>query len=100
MPDWLALYAAVAKLAVFATGVVILFYAGKAAQHSGDEGLWLLLFGLLVSGVGLVLSGVPSTVFDTDPWMDLALTSTLAAVGLAVVVYSMFTEVPVSLPRS
>jgi hypothetical protein len=100
MPDWLALYAAVAKLAVLATGLVILFYAGRAAQHSGDEGLWLLLFGLLLSGVGFVLSGLLSAVLHTDPWMDLALTSTLATVGLALVVYSMFTEVTMNLPQS
>lgn len=84
-------YAFLAKSGVLILGLIILYYTTRAAYFSGDGGLWILSIGILFSGIGLVFTGTLSAVFGVDPLLDMALTSTVAAVGLLVVLFSMFT---------
>lgn len=100
MLAWLSLYAMLAKAAVLGTGLVILFYTARAAKHTGDGGLWFLSLGILLTGVGLFFSGWLPALVGVDPEAGMALTSTVAAVGLGIVVYSMFTTLGSRPPKS
>lgn len=95
MTFWIAVYAAVAKATVLCIGLVIVFYTARAAYRTGDDGLWLLSLGILLVGVGLFFSGwLPALGIDDET--GLALTSTVSAIGLLTIVYSIFTDTRIS----
>lgn len=92
MAEWIDLYLLIAKAAVLSTGIVIVFYTARAAYHSSDHGLWLLSIGIALAGVGLLLTGLLSRGFGIGVELDSTITSTVAAIGLGVVIYSMFRD--------
>lgn len=92
MSGWLVVYAALAKTAVLCTGAVILFYTVSAAYHTGDDGLWFLSVGIFLAGLGLLCTGLLTFLVGIDTVTEIALTSTVSAIGLALVIYSMFTD--------
>jgi hypothetical protein len=96
MTDWLTLYAIGATFAVLCAGLVIVFFTVRAARHTGDRGLWLLAFGISLTGVGLLLAGWLPDIVGVNRITGTALTSTLSAIGLVIVVYSMFTEAQIA----
>jgi hypothetical protein len=92
MVESVDLYLLLAKAAVLTTGMVIVFYTARAASHTGDHGLWLLTLGIGLAGLGLFLSGLLGRVVGIEAGLDSTLTSTIAAIGLAIVIYSMFRD--------
>lgn len=94
MVSGLQLYASLMKIAVLVTGLTILYFTVRAAHRRADDGLWVLSLGILLTGLGLVLSGLFTTVLSATVEFDIAVSSTVSAAGLAVIVYSMFTEGP------
>lgn len=92
MAEWIDLYLLIAKAAVLSTGIVIVFYTARAAYHSSDHGLWLLSVGIALAGVGLLLAGLLSRGFGIGVELDSTITSTVAAIGLGIVIYSMFRD--------
>lgn len=92
MAEWIDLYLLLSKAAVLSTGLVIVFYTARAAHDSGDRGLWLLSVGIGLAGVGLLLAGLLSRVLGMGVELDITVTSTVAAGGLAIVIYSMFSD--------
>lgn len=92
MVVWIDIYLLLAKAAVLSTGLVIVFYTARAAYHTGDHGLWLLTLGIGLAGMGLFLTGLLARVLGTGSEIDSTLTSTIAAIGLAIVIYSMFRD--------
>lgn len=97
MSEWIDLYLLVAKTAVLSTGLIIVFYTARAAFHSGDVGLWFLSLGIALAGVGLLLAGLLARFLGIGVELDSTITSSLAAIGLAIVIYSMFREPQVPL---
>lgn len=93
------IYAAIAKAAVLFAGLVIVYYTARAAHRTGDEGLWLLTIGIFLTGVGLFFAGWLPPLLGIDANLGMALTSTGSAVGLAIVIYSMFTNPHVRVPQ-
>jgi hypothetical protein len=93
-----AVFAAVAKVLVLITGLVVVYYTARAARRTGDEGLWLLTIGIFLTGVGLFFAGWLSALLGINPNLDIALTSTGSAIGLGLIIYSMFTNPHVHVP--
>jgi len=60
--------------------------------HTGDEGLWFLSAGISLVGVGFFFSGWLTPFFGVEQALAVTLTSTVSAVGLILIVYSMFTD--------
>lgn len=89
MVSLLSLYLVAVKGVILLAGGSIVYYTARAAQRTGDEGLWLLTVGLVASGAGLLLAGVLPDLIDIGEPMSEALTNTLAATGLLLVVFSM-----------
>ncbi|MEF8776578.1 MAG: hypothetical protein V5A43_08775 [Haloarculaceae archaeon] len=95
MPEPVTLLIVVAKAVVLVAGLTILFYTGRAANRTADGGLWLLSAGLLLTGSGLFFTGLLPGLIEVDPTIGLAVTSLVSAVGLILVIYSMFTNLRV-----
>lgn len=95
MPEPVTVLIVVAKAVVLVAGLTILFYTGRAASRTEDPGLWLLSAGLLITGGGLFFAGLLPGLTDVDAKVGLAVTSGVSAVGLLVVIYSLFTNLRV-----
>jgi hypothetical protein len=91
MVSSLLLSTAAAKGVTLLAGGLTVSHTVGPAQRTDDEGLWLVTTGGVLTGAGLVAGGFLVAVAGIDP----AVSNTLAAVGLAVIVYSLFTDAPV-----
>lgn len=95
MPEPLTVLIVVAKAVVLVAGLTILFYTARAARRTDDRGLWLLSAGIFITGTGLFFAGLLPGLLDVQAVVGLAVTSVVSAVGLLVVIYSMFTNLRV-----
>lgn len=93
----LLVYILVVKGVTLLAGGAIVYYTVRAALRTGDRGLWVLALGLVASGLGLLLYGILSMIVPIDQRVGIALTGTLAAIGLVFVVFSIASDVP--MPR-
>jgi hypothetical protein len=93
MVPWLLAAAVISKAAVLVTGLVILYYSALAAHNSRDSGLWTLTFGIFLSGIGLLFGGLLSPILGVGVMEEIVLTSVVAAFGLGLVIYSIFSEI-------
>lgn len=89
------LYLLVVKGVTVLAGIAIIYYTIQAAMRTGDRGLWVLAFGLIAAGFGILFSGMLPMIISIDPILGLALTGTLSAIGLILVVLSIASDVPV-----
>ena len=89
----------VSKAVVLVAGLTILFYTARAAHRTDDRGLWVLSAGLVITGVGLFFTGLLPGLLDVDATLGLAVTSAVSALGLLVVIYSMFTNLRVPMAQ-
>lgn len=93
--EGLLLYLWVVKGVTLVAGLAIIYYTIRAALRTGDRGLWLLGVGLIAAGFGILFSGILPMLIPIDPTLSLALTGTLSAIGLILVVISIASDVPV-----
>lgn len=91
----LMLYLLLVKGVTLLAGTAIIYYTIRAALRTGDRGLWLLALGLIAAGLGIQFAGTLPMLVSIDPTVDLALTGSLSAIGLILVVISMSSDVPV-----
>ncbi|MFB6112820.1 MAG: hypothetical protein ABEJ58_01800 [Halodesulfurarchaeum sp.] len=91
----LLLYLLVVKGVTLFAGGAIIYYTIRAAQRTGDRGLWLLAFGLVGAGLGILFSGLLPMILPVNTVLGLAITGTFSAIGLVIIVVSMASDVPV-----
>ena len=93
--ETLLAYILVMKGVTLLAGGAIVYYTVQAALRTGDRGLWILAIGLIASGLGLLFDGILPMIVQIDHLVGIALTGTLAAIGLVFVVFSIASDVPV-----
>ncbi len=92
MASLITLYTLFATGVILVAGLVILGTTVRAALRTGDVGLWILSSGLLLIGGGLLGAGWLSRLTALEPMVGRAITNSAAAVGLVLIVFSMFTD--------
>lgn len=85
-------YILVTKGVTLLAGASIIYYTVRAARRTGDAGLWLLAGGLVLAGAGVLLAGWLPFLVPMEATTSLAITGTLSALGLVIIVFSMATD--------
>jgi hypothetical protein len=82
----------VVKAIILALGAGITYIAYKANKRTGARSLKVLSIGFAVITFGALLAGVANQLFSVSLEMGVLINSVLVAIGLGIIMYSLYLE--------
>jgi hypothetical protein len=84
----------IAKLVTVGLGLLISYQAFKGYRSYGSEPMLYVAIGFLFISVGSVIEGVLFDVFDLSIFLSGTIQTGIVAVGMVVILYSLYGQMP------
>lgn len=89
---WVATAIVVVKTVILLLGSAVTYIAFKAYRRTGTLSLRVLGFGFGVITLGVLLGGIAHQLLSVSLEVGILINSVLVAIGLAIVMYSLYLE--------